>query len=277
MVRVTFSLAALWLGQAAWAQETRIPSPGSGQPAGAVPGGVPVIPVNNPKEAFAKLPADLQKHLLAWEKRTVALQTLYTTCEREVKNAVTQKTATYSGAIRCMKPNLAYLRIDNAVKKDDFAAYICDGKNVYEYSGADKTMKQHPIPAGGKGNVGDNLLLEFMSGAMTAADIAQRFQLKLIQEDKNYVYLDVKPTIAKDQQEFDSLVLVLFNAGVNGWDYLPAKVRMTRNNNQEIEEWTFKQPMPNAAGIKKEDFKYVEPPKDWQKKQPDPQPRVTRP
>src|SRR5207237_271676 len=109
----------------------------------------------------------------------------------------------------------------------------------------------------------DNLLLEFMSGAMTAADVAQRFEMKLVKEDQFYIYLEVKPTLPKDQQEFDSLILVLFNAGVKGLDYLPAKVRMTRGNNQEVEEWTFKQPMPNAAGIKKEDFKYVEPPKEW--------------
>jgi TIGR03009 family protein len=275
MIRTTLTLAVFWLCHAALAQTTPIPSPGSGQPGG----GVPVIPVANPQAAFAKLPVNLQNHLAAWEKKTSSLKTFYTECEREVKNTLKQKTVNYTGAIRCMKPNLAYLRIDNTnpAKKDDFAAYICDGKDVFEYSGAEKTMRQHPIPPGGKGNVGDNLLLEFMSGAMTAADIAQRFQVKLIQEDKNYIYIDVKPALAKDQQEFDSLILVLFNSGVNGWDYLPAKVRMTRDDNREVEEWTFKKPMADPQGIKKEDFKYVEPPKDWQKKLAGPQPKVTRP
>src|SRR5205807_3800 len=122
-----------------------------------------------------------------------------------------------------------------------------------------------------------NLLLEFMSGAMTAADVALRFNLKLLKEDENYVYIEVQPTLPKDQQEFDALILVLFNGQQKGFDYLPAVVRMTKNNNADIDEWTFKKPMANPQGIKKEDFKYIEPPKDWQKKLADPQPKVSRP
>ncbi|CAN5588338.1 hypothetical protein BH11PLA2_BH11PLA2_42820 [soil metagenome] len=256
-----------------------IPSPGSGQPTTAQPGGVPAIPTANvvtPQQAFAKLPADLQGHLLAWEKKTQALQTMYTECEREVKNTLTQKTASYKGAIRCMKPNLAYLRIDNTTKKEDFAAYICDGKFVYEYSGLDKTVTNHPIPPGGKGNVGDNLLLEFMSGAMTAADVAARFQLKLIKVDAHYVYIDVAPQLAKDQQEFESLILVLYSDQVKGMEYLPAKVRMSKNKNQEVEDWTFKQPMANPQGIKAADFAYINPPKDWAVKKAEVGPKTTR-
>jgi TIGR03009 family protein len=250
-----------------------IPSPGSGQPATAQPGGVPVAPggvpampvaaPKNPAQALAALPASLQAHLAAWEKRTAAMETLYTDCEREVKNTLTHKTSSFKGAIRCMKPNLAYLRIDNVQKKEDFQAYICDGRFVYWYNGTDKKMASRPIPPGGKNNVGDNLLLEFMSGAMTAADVAARFQLSLLKEDKHYIYISVVPQQAKDLQEFDSMILVLYSAEVKGVDYLPAKVQMKHQNGQEVEEWTFKQPMINPQGIKPADFAYIKPPTDW--------------
>lgn len=269
MVRLLLLVAA---SGTAWAQN--VPSPGSGQPPTAQPGGVPALPVANvpnPQQAFAKLPPALQNHLLEWEKRTKSLETLYTECEREVTNTLAKRTAKYTGAIRCMKPNLAYLRIDNAAKKEDFAAYICDGKSVFEYSGLDKTVRQHLIPAGN--GAGDNLLLDFMSGKLTAVDIAGRFELKLLKEDQHYIYIEALPTHPRDKQEFDTLIYVLFGPQVKGLEYLPAKVRTTRNNGQEIEEWTFKKPMANPQGIRKEDFVYIAPPKDWQVKPADPKVR----
>lgn len=271
MIRVALTLA-LFAGAAA-AQEPRLPSPGSGAPAGATPGGVPVLPVANAREAFDKLPQDLQGHLTAWEKKTSGLQTLYVAVEREVTRKLENKVTKYTGSIRCMKPNLAYLRIDNAAKKDDFEAFICDGKSVFAYVGAEKTVTQHTIPPGGKGGVGDNLLLEFMSGAMTAADVASRFTLKLVKEDQYYVYIEVTPTQDKDKREFDSLILVLYGAKVAGMEYLPAKVQMKLNNGQAVDDWTFKTPIANPTNIKATDFAYVAPPKDWQVKPADPKPR----
>jgi TIGR03009 family protein len=263
---MTRTVAAMLLtGSLAIAQG--IPSPGSGQPATAQPGGVPAMPVAavpiTPTQALAKLPENLQNHLKEWEKRTSIMQTLYTECEREVKNTLTQKSSQYKGAIRCMKPNLAYLRIDNLAKKEDFQAYICDGRFVYAYQGIDKKMMTRAIPPGGKNNVGDNLLLEFMSGVMTAGDVALRFQLALLKEDQHYVYIQVVPTLKKDQQEFESMILVLFSGNVKGVEYLPAKVQMKNQNGQEVEEWTFKQPLINPAGIKAADFVYIKPPSDW--------------
>lgn len=269
MVRT--ALAFLMLPGVILAQDNRIPSPGSGAPIGATPGGVPVLPVaNNPQAEFAKLPQDLQTHLLAWEKRTTGLQTMYVDAERDVTRTLENKVTKFKGSIRCMKPNLAYLRMDNIAKKEDFEAYICDGKSVFVYMGLEKTVMQHPIPPGGKGNVGDNLLLEFMSGAMTAADVAARFALKLLKEDQHYVYLQVMPQLDKDKREFDSLILVLYGAKVQGLEYLPAKVQMKLNNGQVVDEWTFMRPMANPAGIRATDFAYVAPPKDWQVKTADP-------
>jgi TIGR03009 family protein len=155
------------------------------------------------------------------------------------------------------------LRIDNVQKKEDFEAYICDGRYVYGYVGVDKKVMTRAIPPGGKNNVGDNLLLEFMSGAMTAGDVAARFQLALLKEDQHYVYITVTPVLEKDLREFESMILVLYSANVKGVDYLPAKVQMKHDGGRKIEEWTFKQPMLNPAGIKASDFAYIAPPKDW--------------
>jgi hypothetical protein len=63
-----------------------------------------------------------------------------------------------------MKPTFAVLRLDNAgdPKKQDYEAYICDGKAVYAYSGLAKTITEFELPKAGAGV--DNLMLDFLAG-----------------------------------------------------------------------------------------------------------------
>ena len=53
---------------------------------------------------------------------------------------------------------------------------------------------------------------------------------------------------------------------VNWWyhyRHMRPQVQMKHQGGQEVEEWTFKQPMLNPAGIKAADFAYIKPPGDW--------------
>lgn len=239
----------------------RVPTPGSGQPQGVAPGGL----VANPGGGVAPAPdPKLVAHLNAWQARTQGVSSLDTGVEFTRKNLLLKKESAYSGRIVCMKPNLAWMKITNKepAKSQDFLSYICDGASVYEYNGAAKEVVQHRIPPGGKGGVGDNLLLEFMSGGMTAADIQQRFDLKLLKEEENYVHIQIGPRLPKDKQEFDSALLVLYRSkAAPQLDYLPAVVVMTKANGQEQEQWTFppQSVKTNDPGIKKEMFAYIPP------------------
>ncbi len=272
MRRACFTLTVLLA--AVPAATAQIPLPPGDRP----PISTGIVPVAAP------LPAALEAHLKAWEAKSVSIVNMYTECEMVRKNLILRKEATFTGSIVCMKPSLARMKLENKADKADYLAYICDGTSVYEYSGRDKAVTQHKIPPGGKNNVGDNLLIEFMSGKMTADDVKSRFDIKLVKEEEFYVHLQIGPKQERDKQEFESMLLVLFSEKAKDMAYLPAVVVMQKNNAQELDQWTFKKPMSNVQGIKQADFSYQPPPKDWQVKQAGaatpsvpPTPKVARP
>jgi TIGR03009 family protein len=213
------------------------------------------------------VPAALTAHLNAWQARHAQITSLYTECDRVIRNKLLGKEKAYSGTVMCLKPNLAWMKLDAKANTADFLAYICDGNSVFEYEASAKTVTEHKLPKSNPNSVGDNLLIEFMSGSMTAADVIKRFDLTLQKEEEHYVHIDLKPRQGKDMQEFESMLLVLYGPKLQpkGWDYLPAVVVMRRQNGQEEEQWTFKNPVVNSPQIKKEQFGFKLP-AGWTKK-----------
>jgi TIGR03009 family protein len=155
-----------------------------------------------------------------------------------------------------------------------------------------KVLTQHVIPAGaaGAGGGGDNLLMDFMSGKLTADDAFRRFDIKLLtpaQPDPNYIFFEIKPRLARDKQDFETIKLVLISPEIEKKNqhlaYLPRMIVMASTNNEKIETWSFPNPQPNVKGYTLEHFKPVDPGKDWQKVMGNPpaggpgQPRVVRP
>ncbi|MGL6095851.1 MAG: TIGR03009 domain-containing protein, partial [Fimbriiglobus sp.] len=266
----------------------RVPVPGAGTPVGLTPGGVPVgLPVAA-GVAPAPTPVDpaIVAHLDAWQRVMKQTTNFYAEATMTKRHLILKdKVTAYTGTIMCLKPNLARMRIEQkppAGEKPDpnsYMAYICTGQAVFEYDGAAKQVTEFPL----NGGVGDNLLLAFISGALTAEGIMQRFDLKLVKEDQHYVYLEARPRLPRDKQEFETMTLVLFRATVPQLAYLPRSVVMRKSNGQEEEHWDFPQPRVNVEGIKPEHFQPVAPPKDWkvQRQQaqqpPAGQPRVARP
>jgi len=241
-------------------------------PAGG-PAPVNLAPVAQPPAPpAAGLPAApspaLLSHLAAWEARHKQVQNLYTDCEMVKKDKIHRKERAYNGVVMCMKPNLAWLKIEDKTNKNDYMAYICNGTSVFEYNAKDKLVVEHRIPKANPNSVGDNLLIEFMSGSMTAADVMKRFDLTLVKEEEYYVHIEVKPRLARDLQEFESLLLVLHGPKTAnlGLDYLPKVVVMRGNNGQNEEQWTFAKPMANVRNLTPANFQYVKPPADWQVK-----------
>jgi TIGR03009 family protein len=244
-----------------------LPTPGSGNPVGVQPGGLPAgLPVG---QSPAAIDPALKVHLDAWEKSIAGITNFFTSTNLTKKNAILKKETQYTGSIICLKPNMARMRIEKKDKKDEYTAYICTGTAVYEYDGTGKQVTEYKLPNGG---VGDNLLLSFVSGALKANDVISRFDVKLMKEDANYVYLEIKPRGAADKADFESMIVVLYGPKVPTVAYLPRTVVMRKNNGQEEEVWEFLQPVLNHQGIKPDDFKYVPPPKDWKFQQAQTQP-----
>lgn len=219
-------------------------------PGAAVP---PPIPA-----AVAAPNQKLDAHLAAWERTMGDLKNFRFELNLERKDpaatGVFKDTKKYTGVVLCMKPTFARLRLDYEGDPKDFEAFICNGKAVYAYNGLQKTITEHKMPDPKQNAGSGNLILDFMTG-MKAADFKSRFAIEIKKEDDYYIYLDIKPILGKDKQEFQQLRLALYGPKVKEFAYLPAEVFMVKPNN-ESEHWKLKKPQKNLPGIDAKVFQY---------------------
>lgn len=232
---------------AAVAALTSTSPPLEAQPPGSPPPAVP--PAGDPR---------LDAHLTAWHQRMAGLNNFHAKFQLTRTDAVFKKERKYDGSVLVMKPSYARIRLDNKDKRpgvDDYEAFICDGKAVYFYSGLEKTITEYPFDA--NGGAGGGLMLDLVRG-MTADQAKKRFQITLFKEDPNYVYLDIKPLLGADQQEFLQVRFAMFGPGVKPphIPYMPAQAWMMKPN-QDTELWDFSGIQINIAGINPQMFQFV--------------------
>lgn len=244
------------------------PAQPQGQPTGR-------LPVTGAEQPAAALPANLDPvlvaHLQGWDKVMQGATNFWAktfNMQKKVQKPV-PKVTQYTGSMICLKPNMARMRLDmkpaagQKAGDNDFEAYICNGKAVFQYEGPSQTVTIYPITNG----IGENLLLEFMSGQLRANDILRRFEAKILKQDQHYIYLELLPKLPRDKAEFTSMTLVLFQPTLPGVGYLPRTVVMRKDNGNIEEIWDFPEPNINANGIAPKDFEYVPPAKGWKVQQ----------
>src|SRR5262245_529965 len=176
-----FTLAALLIAASVgWAQPPAVP-------------GQPVTPAPPAPKADPKL----DEHLVGWEKKMASVSNLFAEISLKRTDALRKQDKEYTGSVLCMKPNFARMRLEYTANKDDYEAFICNGKAVYHYDGVQKTITEFKLPEKAGQGV-DNLMLDFLSG-MKAKDAKERFDISLFSIDEHYVIIDIKPRLGKDQ------------------------------------------------------------------------------
>ena len=190
----------------------------------------------------------------------------YAECGLVRENKLRKTRTDHKGSIMCLKPGMARMRIEAipapGAKPDpnDYLAYICTPTAVYEYDGNATRLTEVRFQAS---NTTRNLLLDFMSGVITAKSALERFNMKIIKQDQFYVYIEVKPRTAQDMADFETMILVLFLKNGDQPAYLPRQVVIRKSNGQEEETWDFPKPGVNVVGVKPEYFTPVPPAKGW--------------
>ena len=204
----------------------------------------------------------LDAHLTGWQNAMGKATNFSAKFELTRTEAVFKKDRKYTGAVLCMKPKFARLSLGSTTDKNDYEAYICNGKSIFEYNWSAKKITEIPLGAG----QGENLMLDFLGG-MNAAAAKNRFQIAQFNPtDKNYIYLDIKPTLPKDKQEFEHIRFALFSPNVlpPNTPYLPAQMYMLKPNG-DAEMWKFTDQTLDVKGITEKVFQYEEPKdKGWQ-------------
>jgi TIGR03009 family protein len=213
----------------------------------------------------------LDGHLENWSKTLAKASNFSAKFDLARTESTFKKQRDYTGQVLIMKPNLARISIGSVADKGDFEAYICNGKSLFEYNWKAKSITEIPIAQG----QGDNLMVDFLGG-MTAAAAKKRFHIKQFNPtDKNYVYFDIKPTLPKDQQEFEHIRFALYAPTVQAphKPYMPAQMYMLKPSG-DTEMWVFKDQAVDVPGIAEKHFQYEAPadPKNWNFKKVTPPP-----
>ncbi len=239
------------------------PLPGTAPAGGAVvptPGAVALQP------AVPQVDPALLQHLQNWEQVMKGAANFYAECGLTRENKLRKTKVESKGSIACLKPGMARMRIEaipapgEKLDPKDYVAYICTAQTVYEYVGIESRLTEVRFANGASNR---NLLLDFMSGAITAKAALDRFSMKILKQDQFYVYIEIKPLSAQDRTDFESMILVLFLNTPGQPAYLPRTVVIRKPNSQEEETWDFPRPTVNTPSVTLDWFKPVPPLPGW--------------
>lgn len=243
--------------------------------------------------ASPKVDAATRPHLAAWEKAMAARTSFWCGDIRVTRKDLLRNTQkAFAGTILCLKPRMGRLGLDPQLpdggtrKPTDYEAYIWNEKSLIEYDAAIKEVRVFPLTPtkADPAPIEVNPILAWLGSLIWDAMVAQhdllngvvggewkgvawRFDVKLVKEDANYVYLELKPPFAKDRARFDSIQVVLFGPNVPKPHvaYLPCVLTVRRDRMSET-VWQFSEAKINLP-TKPEDFQLVVP-EGWKVQRP---------
>jgi TIGR03009 family protein len=205
--------------------------------------------------------------LMQWENKMTGITSLSAEVKRQRIDNVFKTSDLFVGSASYLKPNMAILDLHREKNASQFEKFICTGQYLYEYSPTQKQIRVHPMPTDKNGKMADDNFLSFLLG-MKAIDAKQRYDLKLLPEDANYIYLQVKPRTNEDHSEFSKAILALTKS-----TFMPRGLQFTEPNNNVI-IWDIPSLQINAA-IPKTAFATPTPPPGWSMVSAPQQPRVS--
>jgi TIGR03009 family protein len=202
----------------------------------------------------APQPADpkLEPHLAGWGKATQNLSTFRAEFTLTRTDAVFKRAKEYKGTILLARTGAFSVRVEHKADPTDWEEYAYDGKAVYEVSSKEKTIAEFKP---GVLWARDENIVAGLCGGLKVEDMRKRFAVTLLQEDKNYVYLGIKPTQPKDKQEFEQAVLTLYGPKVPApyTPYLPVMAQVVKPNG-DSEKWVLNSPEANPKGVTAKSF-----------------------
>jgi len=201
--------------------------------------------------AFDATSGRLDAILMSWEQAMKPIQTASAQCTHTVVDKVLKDKEVFEGTAQFMKPNLAILDLKMKDRPQNVEHVICTGTFVYQFVPASQVVKVYEIKTGANQ---DNFL-PFLQG-MKAQDAKARYDLRLVNEDKWWIYMDILPRLPADKADFKKARLVL-----SSQTFLPRELRFWDvNGNENI--WDIPKIQPNVA-LKRTDFGAPRLPTGW--------------
>lgn len=217
-----------------------------------------------PAPAGPAAPADqrLDQFLLRWEQEMQKIETLAARLDRTEKDTTFNTTQKFVGYAQYMKSgsgktvlNLASLEMRPEGKPDIHEKFICTGAFLYQFSPAKKEIHAFTLPPPKEGSVAEDNFLSFLFG-MKAQEARRRYDMKLVNEDKDYIYVMIVPRFPQDKADFQRARIVL-----NKDNFLPRQLWFEQPNGSDV---TWDIPAIRAGvQVKRSDFDAPTPPAGW--------------
>jgi TIGR03009 family protein len=224
----------------------------------------------------------LDAYLQRWEQEMGKIQTLYAQLNRIDKDTTFNVTQKFSGVAQYMKVggggagravNLATLEMRPEGKPEISEKLIITATHLYIFSPAKKEINAHQVtPPKEGGQANDDNLLTMLFG-IKAQEARRRYDLRLVSEDKYYIYINVTPRNQQDKVDFTRARLVL-----NRDTFLPRQLWLEEANGSE-HTWDIPGISTNKQ-LNRNDFDAPTAPPGWKlipvQRTPDTQPRLYR-
>lgn len=216
-------------------------------------------------------------HLVAWEKAAKDVTSVKANFTLTRTEPVWKKQRAYTGAVLYLRPGLTRLRLGADHDRQDYEAYISDGKRLYMYFGKDKFITEIPLaepalPADAPEPATDlarwlfGRLIEVADPERSAALAPLvgvpawvkngRCRVTLFKEDANHVYFNILPLTSRNKQEFTQIRWALYGPKVKGHrPYSPAQAYVAHPNGG-TEVWTFTDATYNAPSVTPDLFRF---------------------
>jgi TIGR03009 family protein len=235
----------------------------------------PPPPVSAPTQGDQQLDRYLQR----WEQEMQKVQTLSAQLERIEKDKAFNTTQKFLGWAQYMKSgtgptamNLATLEMRQEKRNEIHEKFICTGTFLYQFSPAKKEIHAFDLPKKEGGQMAEDSFLTLLFG-VKAAEARRRYDLKMTNEDDNYIYVMIQPRFAQDKADFQRARIVLSKG-----TFLPRQLWFEQPNGGEV-TWNIPAIKTNVQ-LNRADFDKPVPPPDWkliqEPRNTDTPPRVIR-
>ncbi len=157
-----------------------------------------------------------------WAGKSHDTQSLKATFTREDFDETWESTNRFNGTAFVKRPNLAYLNFEKVVngKAVPSERIISTGPEIYQFLTETKQVHVYPLPAEEQKRAVEEGPLPFLFN-MEAAKIRARYQIRLVNENKELYLIAIKPLQAEDRDAFSLAYIWLDRAKLQ-----PTKIQL---------------------------------------------------
>src|SRR5262245_32060127 len=196
----------------------------------------------------------LDRILKTLEDRMKSVDSIYVeNCERIDTDR--SGTKAWKGELRFLKPNLFAIYLKQQQDPKIYELMISTGKYLYEYRPQFKKIVVHELPAVDAAAIKHQLFS--LALCKSAAEVKQRYQMKIAKADANAVYIELTSKLLEDKREFTTAEFVL-----DAQKLTPQRLRFEKPNGSTV-EWRLSS-FETDRNLNKSHFRPAPAPEGWE-------------